>query len=291
MANLRDRVRSVLEPRPTPSSNSRTTNPQAPRGARLTSDQRLHQWFRIVYKLFLTVRHWVQGTRLKVMIGEPCFLRVFGTLQKQKERFKEQNQYFRVQDGELLGKVLTIASKTKKNKDRKCEPAMCTHPPQDLRKAGNKDAKWWTCTLCDMRWERLPIPTQDHPATMEDLMLFGPHAEKTYGQVKDQFPGYVEYLIEDSHRVDQIPSREHSRFAQWIISEREVKDMEEENLDETGINFLRAFQETMPVELDFGFQQVPSVPSETPSPEHPAVARRGEAKRAGVAIAPNDQQE
>ena len=37
------------------------------------------------------------------------------------------------------------------------DPAVCSHPNDRLKRRRDKSAKWWTCTRCQRRWDRLPL--------------------------------------------------------------------------------------------------------------------------------------
>ena len=124
-------------------------------------------------------------------------------------------------NGEAMGRQLANSKSDKISQEQRAAQGLCHHPSAQIKAAGNKNAKWFTCLSCATRWERLPLPDQSGPPKDEDLMLFGPHAHVTYGQVYNGMRNYVSWLLESPlYDLPTGTSMQQTRFMQYCTTRR-----------------------------------------------------------------------
>ena len=84
-------------------------------------------------------------------------------------------------------------------------------------KRGNTSAHWWTCTLCQTRWERrtLDAMTLTGAVTGNEVLLTGKYLGKTFSSILISDPSYCQHAVASA---EQEPSTHPSmrRFAQYI---------------------------------------------------------------------------
>ena len=74
-------------------------------------------------------------------------------------------------------------------------PQLCQHPYTSMKARGNRDQKWWTCVLCQSRWERMPMTIPTGYPTDDDPVTFGRHQGSTFLQIYQSHRDYAEWVL------------------------------------------------------------------------------------------------
>ena len=180
--------------------------------ARLSTTERLARWKVMVLKLFWVLRCFQQKRAAQAALGTEPYKRIFNKYDKMKT--DGQTAPTQVINGEAVGKPLPDGTGT-----RTVEANVCQHPLMAMKARGNKTQKWWTCNLCQSRWERVPL---DLPApTMEprdiDVMQIGKYQGKTFQEIYETQGHYCQWVLQT---VDCEPSSSQhlKRLASYIVS-------------------------------------------------------------------------
>eukprot|EP00971_Amphidinium_carterae_P010934 215814-Amphidinium_carterae.1 len=84
-----------------------------------------------------------------------------------KKPGEKTEEPYRVINGEALMEELEPS----RGKTGGADPTTCTHPTEVLRFRANSKMSWGTCTMCGVRWRR--IPWQEHAGTDQETMTVG----------------------------------------------------------------------------------------------------------------------
>ena len=158
------------------------------RGPVLEEKQRLARWKVVTLKLLLVLQAFALKNRTQAALGTDAYKRIFQRAREEDRQAGNQSPHHRMINGELIGKPLKPGDGTPT-----VDPQMCNHPTAEMKRRGNK-AKWWTCQLCQSRWERIipEIPT-GFP-TDDELMLIGQHAGKSFLHIWNFEHQYVHWI-------------------------------------------------------------------------------------------------
>lgn len=146
-------------------------------GPKLEPRQRLARWKIIALKLLWVLETFALKRRTQAALGEDSYKRLFQRARVEDRRESRPQLIDRLINGELVGKPLKPGEGVPQ-----LDPQMCSHPIAEMKRRGNK-MKWWTCTLCLSRWERLQLTTPSGPPTGNEVMMRGPHVGKTFRQI------------------------------------------------------------------------------------------------------------
>ena len=135
--------------------------------------------------------------------GRQHFNRVFQYI-KDKDVSQPKAEFTRMIGHEVVGRQLSMSVTSQRLAVNPAE--MCMHPDSSMARRGNakeKDGKkqavlWWTCLLCNSRWERYPAPapSDERIPCDSDRVLFGKHSGLTFREVYDNHPSYCSWVIE-----------------------------------------------------------------------------------------------
>ena len=164
---------------------------------------RMAWWRTTIVKLILSDR---RATEIELMIevlGEQAYYQCFAAPKKFLPKTgKPSSSKSRPTHGdENVPRVLwnkkantwTVPGEMLKRsrRDWQKEPEDCTHPVHLWKLGGNSAAshstkgKWWTCTMCGSRYERLP--SQSDRLKDTDRMILGKYTDLTYAEVLSQY--------------------------------------------------------------------------------------------------------
>ena len=178
-----------------------------------------------------TVLHYGEvKQKAEAILGRDNFLRLYQDVKaKTTAAAASAAEVVRWINGQPVGKRLSQGVVDPKN------PDMCSHPHNEMKKRGNKVAKWWTCNLCHSRWDRPEAPagsftaaemcvkgwTAQHkptpaaiPMNSKDPMdhtviTFGMYVGDTYQEVWNKNRGYLDWL-ETTYRMPSGPKECHA---------------------------------------------------------------------------------
>ena len=146
--------------------------------------------------LILGIEH--QNRDVDLDTGRQNFLRVFQYLKEQSLRSPQVQEFTRVIGSELVGKPLAPSTGVRRLAVN--DPENCPHPDKEMVPRGNghfnnrtnqrNQVCWWTCKLCNSRWERMPVPAHPIPDEPQDSdrMRFGRHLGEQYIDVYNNHP-------------------------------------------------------------------------------------------------------
>jgi len=120
---------------------------------------------------------------------------------------------FRIREGQIMGKRLEPGKEPPS-----VDPLMCQHPDSKVKPRANKTLKWWTCTLCQSRWLRIPLEEVEPQGTNfndQDLVTFGNYMGQTYLAVYHD-RHYAELIIRQAE-MEQGASPALKRLAQYLV--------------------------------------------------------------------------
>ena len=158
--------------------------------------------------------------------GRQNFLKVFQYIKEQNLQTTPQViDFTRVIGQELVGKPLPMGLGNKRLAVN--DPLTCPHPDNAMAPRGNAhtnvrgdkiQVNWWTCKLCNSRWERQPIPAHQNPDEPQDSdrLTFGKHLGKTYLEVYNTEPQYCSWAIETVQHGDH-PTKELQRLVDYLL--------------------------------------------------------------------------
>ena len=158
--------------------------------------------------------------------GRKNFLRIFQYMQNQAARDPQQPEFTRIIGNQLVGRPLPRGTGTARLAVN--DPRTCEHPDQHMRQRGNAKVDpqtgrkttclWWTCQLCNSRWERKAVPQtlDDDDPSDSDPILFGKHVGLTYLEVYNQYPKYCSWVLETAENDDK-PSAGLLRLASYLL--------------------------------------------------------------------------
>ena len=162
---------------------------------------------------------------LDEVAGRQHFNKVFQYIKDKEASRKQMPEYTRIIGNEVVGKQLTPSTPLQR---LAIDPAeLCQHPKSQMKRRGNakeqKDGSknfslWWTCLLCNSRWERYAVPapqTEGTPAD-SDIILFGKHAGLTFLEVYNKYPSYCNWVLE-TQEMGESPSQHLLYFAKYLL--------------------------------------------------------------------------
>ena len=215
-----------------PSASSRSTETSTARAgsAKLSEHERLSLWKTLLLKVSLVLQTVAQQTKVKYLLGEAVFNKWF--LVSPIPEPQVQAIKYRFIKGQAVGKPRPQGEgkvdKTKAHMD----PAMCQHPDDKMKPRGNKGDKWWLCSACLNRWDRLEMSELNLSEGSMDLSIlkFGKHMGSTFMEVYHQDRAYCQWILETVENGD--PSTEIHQFAQYLHSKalEETYEMDSFNM-------------------------------------------------------------
>jgi len=125
----------------------------------------------------------------------------------------------------VVGKELESAKGAKDTKKHTHDPVMSQHPSDQMCGRGGKaDQKWWTCTACGIRWERIPLAHFELTSAPKcrDVLTFGRHAGKTYDFVYLNHASYCQWILMTTESGDDA-CPQLIKFARYLAT-REARD-------------------------------------------------------------------
>ena len=88
-------------------------------------------------------------------------------------------------------------------------------------KRGNEKSQWWTCTLCQSRWERIkPADTSGTEPTGEEPLTWGRHSGRTMEYVRIADPNYCHWVLMTSETEETVCSG-LMRFARYLTTKEQ----------------------------------------------------------------------
>ena len=206
------RALRVLAGKETPGPSSKKKSSEV---ARLTPEQRCHQWKRITSKILLVVRNLEIKRTTQQILGVEQYRRIFRQIDQIESPAAPSQVVHRVINGEIVGQVLASTGK-----ETSTDAFLCQHPIDAMKRRGNRTQSWWTCMRCQTRWERLPLPVQEGQPQDYDLVTFGKYVGRTYQEVYED-PPYSEWVLRtvESGETSQYPDMK--RLALYLVQKEQ----------------------------------------------------------------------
>ena len=173
-------------------------------------------------KVSLVFQTFQSQTKAQLLLGEDVYKRLFVQAKAIESSGSENPKSFnRVIGEEVMGKVLPPGTGLVDKSKASMDPAMCNHPTKSLAPRGSAKAKWWTCKLCLMRWERIPLNAFEprNPIAQDlDILTFGKYAGQNFKSVWDQDKEYCQSILKSVESGDYHNNPLMKRFAMYIVS-------------------------------------------------------------------------
>ena len=202
-----NRIVSRLDAQPQPSRNQKTSDTR-----KWSSRQLEARWGTILLKIELLMRVFQIKNMTKILLGEQNYLRLCGKVRHLPEA-PEAPEITKVIQGEVVGKQKAEPG----DGEVKVDPDICQHPEKDMKRRGNRKSRWWTCDLCQTRWERRTVDSvlMTGPVGGNEILLTEKYLCKTFNSVMLSDPSYCQHAVASA---EQEPSTHQSmrRFAQYI---------------------------------------------------------------------------
>ena len=209
---LGERASRLMSERP--AAKAQPKQAAQPEVARLSPEARQSRWKSMTLRLLIVLRTFAFKKYSQMMLGTDAYKRIFGQIQQAASSSSTQETYTRIIDNELVGKPLPPAD----TKMAEADPMLCQHPNTAMKARGNRDTKWWTCLLCNSRWERTPLREHQGPATSKETATFGKYAGHTLGQIYQNDKQYCEWVLRTIESGDKPKSTGIMRLAQYIAT-------------------------------------------------------------------------
>jgi hypothetical protein len=125
----------------------------------------------------------------QAILGRDPYLRIFGQAAKNRQTATET---CRVVEGQLVGKALDAGVGKAQRAANSCQ-----HEDKFMKARGNKNSQWWTCVMCQSRWERLSLPNAETSGEPQDdeMLTFGKHAGLTMAQMYQTKKDYCRWAL------------------------------------------------------------------------------------------------
>ena len=215
------------------SSSTQPSNPQTFQlaGSTLEPRQRLARWKILALKLLWVLETFALKRRTQAALGEESYKRLFQRARAEERRSDQTQSFGRLINGEIMGRPLKPSEGVPQ-----VDPRMCNHPTSDMKRRGNK-MKWWTCTLCLSRWERLQVVAPQGVPRGREVLLQGPHAGKTFQDIHETEPQYAHWVRLTAETSAEEASPQVMRLAAYLqtreqLNAEEVLSEIEEDEDE-----------------------------------------------------------
>ena len=185
--------------------------------ARLTPEQRVQRWKVVTLKILLVLRNFHMKRSSQEILGKEAYQRIFNQVDRSERPLAADQVVHRVINGEVVG------AEMKSGKKEATEDVMlCQHPTTAMKARGNKTEKWWTCTLCQSRWKRMPLKQSEGRATDTDVVTFGTkYVGRTYREVAED-KEYSEWILRTVETGDHQAYAGIRRLADYLVN-RETK--------------------------------------------------------------------
>ena len=193
-----------------------------------------------------------QFLNLQDLTSKEAHLRLFHDIQIKESRATADGPIITaVINGEIMGRPMVPSRGKKISPQQHAEAHLCNHQTKFVKSGGNASAKWFTCSNCGMRWERIAIPPISGPPTEADLLLFGPHAHATYEQVYSEMRSYVDWLLmrpTEDEAFSPTVSKEQQRFIAYCTTRRSLDghdmDLDFEEVNQEDRNYVQGSEWT-----------------------------------------------
>ena len=186
---------------------------------RLPNHVRIHLWRRLLLKIGWVFEQITLQTRNRAILGEKVYNSWFTAPMPEWVSEATQQVVHRVIKGQAVGRQLPRGTGAKDLAKAHMDPTMCKHPEDDMIIRGNAKQRWWMCTKCASRWNRLEVAEVNaSPEPMDDdVVTFGKHMGKKFVEVYMQHPDYCEWVMHTVAQADTFtPSAELQRLAHFI---------------------------------------------------------------------------
>jgi len=168
--------------------------------------------------------------KVKTLLGVEVYARLFPQARKiGSTPTISDRPFYRVIGNQVMGRELTAGTGKKDQARTSMDPTMCQHPTADLMPRGSKTNKWWTCKLCQRRWER-EFLSQYQPKGSDglnelDLVTFGKYAGETYNQVYETDRSYVDWVLMTAEQSNES-SPGLQRLAKYFVEKESRERLE-----------------------------------------------------------------
>jgi len=184
-------------------------------GAQLTIAQRLAKWTILFIKAMWVVDVYEKQQKAKLALGEDAYKRIFHdikTMDAKRQSELNDKVVTTIINGEVVGRPLKPG-----DGQVTVSPALCVHPTSHMKRRGNK-TKWWTCTQCQSRWERLAMGdlTPEGVPTRTELRLQGQHQGMTFAQIFEEEKGYCRWVLLTVEQGEETHNQSLLRLAAYI---------------------------------------------------------------------------
>ena len=149
-----------------------------------------------------------------------------------KPKEKKKNKPFRILafKGEsfVVGDRLLPGKGAKDMKKITHDPITCQHPCDQMFARGGKDGKkWWNCTACGGRWDRVPLAYYELTSapTCRDLLTFGKHAGQSFDWVYLNDMAYCQWIMLTMESGDN-QGGQLKKFAKYLAT-REARNLDD----------------------------------------------------------------
>lgn len=212
-----------------PSEKSTATSSERVGSAKLCESERLSLWKMILIKVQLILQTAFQQNKAKLLLGEAVYNRMFSSTPTLRDASEPIN--YRFLNGQAVGRQRPPGTGRLDSQRAHMDPAMCQHPADKMRARANKTDKWWICTACLSRWDRLDTTELNLTQGPQDLNVlnFGKHMGSSFQEVWIQDRRYCEWILQTAENGDS--SKEIHQFAQYLQQKRieETYEMDPES--------------------------------------------------------------
>jgi hypothetical protein len=147
---LGQRLCRILEAASAASSSREPPSVAQFAAAKLSPSARMARWKIMVVELFWVLRNFELKCCAQEVLGRSAYLRIFQQIESTKEQVKDIP--LKIIDGQVVGKPLPQGQGT-----GNVDPVMRQHLKENMKTRANKTEEWWTCAMCQSRWERQTV--------------------------------------------------------------------------------------------------------------------------------------
>jgi hypothetical protein len=145
-------------------------------------------------------------SKTRAILGEKVYDAWFTAPMPEWVSEMSQPVVLKVIRGQAVGRQLARGTGAVDLAKAHMDPSMCQHPEDSMIQRGNAKQKWWLCTKCASRWNRLDVEqVNTNPEPLDDdVVTFGLHMGKKFVQVYMQEPGYCEWVMNTVAQADTV---------------------------------------------------------------------------------------
>jgi hypothetical protein len=208
--------------------------------AHLSSRTRIHKWYILVGKIAMVFRHTLSKQQTIAVLGKEAYLRIFQAI-KATAAPTAAETVVRMIKGQIVGKMIPPPLKKPKGQaEPRVPPDECKHEPHFMKPRGNDKKNssgkgiWWTCIMCNSRWERRLVDEVPEGTPQDsEVLTFGKHAGQTFLDASIENPKYCEWVVGTVTDPHSDPCPQMQRFSEFLLTqERTLAGNMEQDMEE-----------------------------------------------------------